>query len=126
MGRHPDRVRPGRLWAGGMGVPSGAEADLRSESGVRPRNPVPATIREGVVMFVNLLSSPGQGGKDQQFRDWFAWSNREYAAFDGFIRRRLLRPTAGGNYAALVEHQTYETRSWACIPVRHKPRHVDA
>ena len=61
-------------------------------------------------MFVNvILFPPVKEGKDAEFRQWFAWSNEEYAKHKGFIRRRLLRPRRGGNYAALVEHDSYET-----------------
>ena len=61
-------------------------------------------------MFVNVVHFPPiKGGKDTEFRDWFEWSNREYAEHEGFIRRKLLNPREGGNYAAIVEHESYET-----------------
>ncbi len=61
-------------------------------------------------MFVNvILFPPVKEGKDTQFRAWFAWSNEQYAKHKGFIRRRLLRPHRGGDYAAIVEHESYET-----------------
>ncbi len=61
-------------------------------------------------MFVNVIQFPPiKDGKDAEFREWFQWSNREYAQHDGFIRRRLLNPREGGNYAAVVEHESYET-----------------
>ncbi len=31
------------------------------------------------------------------------------AKYEGFIGRRLLKPREGGNYAAIVEHESYET-----------------
>ena len=61
-------------------------------------------------MLVNIVEFPPiKDGKDAQFRQWFADSNRAYAKHPGFIRRILLRPREGGNYAALVEHESLET-----------------
>lgn len=61
-------------------------------------------------MFVNIIHFPAvKAGKDAEFREWFAWSNEEYAKHPGFLRRRLLAPREGGNYAAIVEHESYET-----------------
>lgn len=62
------------------------------------------------MMFVNIVEFPPvKKGKDEEFRKWFARSNTVYEKFDGFISRRLLKPTKGGNYAAIVEHDTEET-----------------
>jgi heme-degrading monooxygenase HmoA len=61
-------------------------------------------------MFVNIIYFPPiKTGKDSEFREWFAWSNAEYAKHKGFISRKLLLPHQGGSYAALVEHESYET-----------------
>lgn len=61
-------------------------------------------------MFINLIHFPPiKEGKDTEFREWFAWSNQEYAKYKGFISRRLLKPREGGNYVGLVEHESYET-----------------
>jgi heme-degrading monooxygenase HmoA len=62
-------------------------------------------------MFVNFVNFPQiKDGKDAEFRQWFTDANRAYASHPGFIRRVLLQPReAGGNYAALVEHESYET-----------------
>jgi heme-degrading monooxygenase HmoA len=62
-------------------------------------------------MFVNIVEFPSiKEGKDKEFREWFAWSNSVFEKFDGFISRRLLKPTKGkGNYAAIVEHKSEET-----------------
>lgn len=61
-------------------------------------------------MFINIVHFPPiKAGKDAEFRQWFAWSNKEYAKHKGFISRRLLLPREGGNYAAFVEHESYET-----------------
>jgi len=61
-------------------------------------------------MFVNIIHFPPiKAGKDEEFRKWFVWSNTEYAKHAGFIRRILIRPREGGNYAAIVEHESYDT-----------------
>lgn len=61
-------------------------------------------------MFINIVQFPPiRSGKDAEFQEWFTWSNAEYAKHKGFIRRRLLKPREGGAYAAIVEHESYET-----------------
>lgn len=55
-------------------------------------------------MFVALIAFPPlQAGKDAEFRQWFAASNRAFAPFTGFRSRKLLQPVEGGTYAAIVE-----------------------
>lgn len=61
-------------------------------------------------MFVNIVHFPPiKAGRDAEFREWFAWSNTEYAKHKGFIRRLLLQPRGGGSYSAMVEHDSYDT-----------------
>jgi heme-degrading monooxygenase HmoA len=61
-------------------------------------------------MLVNIIYFPPiKTGKDEEFRKWFAWSTEEFAKFKGFVSRRLLVPREGGNYAAVVEHESNET-----------------
>jgi heme-degrading monooxygenase HmoA len=61
-------------------------------------------------MFIVIINFPPiKAGKDDEFRKWFAWSNKELAKHKGFINRRLLKPLKQGNYAAVVEHESYET-----------------
>lgn len=61
-------------------------------------------------MFVNIIHFPPiKAGKDAEFRQWFTRSNEEYAKHTGFISRKLLLPREGGNYAAIVEHESYDT-----------------
>lgn len=62
-------------------------------------------------MFVNVIEFPPiKKGKEKEFLEWFEWSNEVYAKFDGFVSRKLLKPTKGkGNYAAVVEHQNEKT-----------------
>jgi heme-degrading monooxygenase HmoA len=60
-------------------------------------------------MFVAVISFPPiKAGKDAEFKEWFAWSNQEFSHFNGFVRRRLLKPLEGGNYAAIVELESRE------------------
>ena len=61
-------------------------------------------------MFIIIVNFPPiQPGKDAEFREWFAQTNEEFGKHDGFISRRLLKPINGGNYAAVVEHESHET-----------------
>lgn len=74
-------------------------------------------------MFVVIINFPPvKQGKDDEFRDWFAWSNREFAKYSGFISRRLLKPIEGGNYAAIVEHRSHET----FMAMHTGPEHAEA
>jgi heme-degrading monooxygenase HmoA len=57
-------------------------------------------------MFVAVISFPPiKAGKDAEFQEWFAASNKTFAHFKGFIGRKLLKPLEGGNYAAIVEFE---------------------
>jgi heme-degrading monooxygenase HmoA len=61
-------------------------------------------------MFVNIVQFPKiKEGKDREFRQWFEDSNRAYSQHPGFIRRILLQPREGGNYMAIVEHESHDT-----------------
>ena len=60
-------------------------------------------------MFVVIISFPSiKSGKDAAFKEWFATSNEQFSTFEGFIGRRLLKPMAEGNYAAIVEFENRE------------------
>ena len=61
-------------------------------------------------MFVVIINFPPiKKDKDAEFREWFSWSNVELGKHEGFISRRLLEPLKGGNYAAVVEHESQKT-----------------
>ena len=61
-------------------------------------------------MFVVIINFPPiMEGKDAEFREWFALTNKEFANHKGLIGRRLLKPMKGGSYAAIVEHESYDT-----------------
>lgn len=74
-------------------------------------------------MFIVIINFPPiKSGKDEEFREWFAWSSKEFASHKGFIRRRLLRPLQDGNYAAIVEHESHET----FMAMHNSPEHAEA
>jgi len=74
-------------------------------------------------MFIVIISLPPiKPGKDEEFREWFASSNKEFANYKGFIHRRLLKPLKGGNYAAIVEHESHET----FMSMHNSPEHGEA
>jgi heme-degrading monooxygenase HmoA len=61
-------------------------------------------------MFVIIINFPTiKVGKDTEFQEWFAQTNKEFANYKGLIGRRLLKPIKGGNYVAIVEHESQET-----------------
>jgi heme-degrading monooxygenase HmoA len=61
-------------------------------------------------MFVVIINFPPiKAGKDAEFLEWFAGTNKTFANCKGFIGRRLLKPLKDGSYAAIVEHETQET-----------------
>ena len=74
-------------------------------------------------MFVVIINFPPiLKGKDAEFREWFAWTNKEFANYKGLIGRRLLKPVKGGNYAAIVEHESQETFT----AMGNSPTHAEA
>ncbi len=74
-------------------------------------------------MFVNFVEFPPiKAGRDAEFVEWFTWSNEEFAKERGFIRRLLLKPREDGNYAAIVEHESFET----FMAMHNSPMHDQA
>ena len=74
-------------------------------------------------MFVVIIKFPPiMEGKDAEFREWFALTNKEFANHKGLIGRRLLKPMKGGNYAAVVEHESQET----FLAMHNSPAHDEA
>jgi heme-degrading monooxygenase HmoA len=74
-------------------------------------------------MFVVIINFPPiKEGKDAEFREWFTWTNKEFASYKGLIGRRLLKPVKGGNYAAIVEHESQET----FMAMHNSPAHAEA
>lgn len=62
-------------------------------------------------MYVALVTFPPVAAeRDEEFRDWFAWSNTVLSDTPGLHSRRLLAPTEGGaRYRAVVEHESRES-----------------
>ncbi len=74
-------------------------------------------------MFVVIVNFPPiSAGKDAEFRKWFAQTNKGFANYKGFISRRLLKPIKGGNYTAIVEHESQET----FMSMQNSPTHNEA
>ncbi len=74
-------------------------------------------------MFAVIINFPPiKEGKDAEFREWFAWTKKEFANYKGLIGRRLLKPVDGGNYAAIVEHESQET----FMAMQNSPAHAEA
>ncbi|MDD5759994.1 MAG: antibiotic biosynthesis monooxygenase [Desulfobulbaceae bacterium] len=72
------------------------------------------------VVIINF--PPTKEGQDAAFREWFAETSKTFASHQGFIGRRLLKPRKGGNYVAIVEHETYET----FMAMHDSPAHAEA
>jgi len=74
-------------------------------------------------MFVVIIQFPPiKEGKDGAFQEWFADTNKVFSSHKGFIRRRLLKPVEGGNYAAIVEFDSQDA-----FQIMHKtPEHTAA
>ena len=61
-------------------------------------------------MMINIVQFPNiKDGKDSRIPAMVRGFNRAYAKHPGFIRRMLLQPREGGNYVAVVEHESHET-----------------
>lgn len=74
-------------------------------------------------MFVVIIDFPPiKEGKDAAFREWFTETNKTFASHKGFIGRRLLKPKKDGEYASIVEHESYET----FMAMHDSPDHAEA
>ena len=74
-------------------------------------------------MFVVIISFPPvKEGKDAEFREWFARTNKVFASHKGLVGRRLLKPVNGGTYAAVVEHESRES----FMALHNSPEHEEA
>ena len=72
-------------------------------------------------MFVVVISFPPlKMDKDADFKEWFSSTNREFANFDGAIRRRLLKPLGEGNYTAIVEFENQDSFKAMNSSLAHK------
>ncbi|HEY3276780.1 MAG TPA: antibiotic biosynthesis monooxygenase [Syntrophorhabdaceae bacterium] len=60
-------------------------------------------------MFIALVRFPSlKPGKEEEFLEWFSWSNDQLRPMKGFVARRLLKPGDGGNYVSIVEYESRE------------------
>lgn len=74
-------------------------------------------------MFVVIVQFPPvREGKDEEFLEWFAWSNREFQKNEGFIGRVLLKPEQGDGYASIVQYESRE----AFVAMQGSPAHSEA
>lgn len=58
-------------------------------------------------MFVAIVEIQVKRGQENEFKDWFNESNKDFTKFDGFIRRRLLESSTGKNIV-IVEFENQE------------------
>ncbi len=95
-------------------------SEPRSSSGINDLN---NPVKDVCDMFVVIINFPPvKEGKDDEFLEWFAWTNRKFGSYKGFRGRRLLKPVKGGNYAAIVEHESHET----FMAMNESPAHAEA
>ena len=74
-------------------------------------------------MYIAIIKFPPvKPGKDEEFREWFIWANRQFASFRGFIGRRLLKPEKGDTYTVLAEFESRE----AFAEIQASPVHDEA
>jgi heme-degrading monooxygenase HmoA len=75
-------------------------------------------------MFTVIINFPAiKEGQDAAFREWFDRSNKEFVNHKGFIQRLLLKPAqGGGNYVAIVVHESRET----FMAMHTSPAHEEA
>lgn len=73
-------------------------------------------------MFIAMITFPIKPDKDEEFREWFSRTNREFAGHKGLLNRRLLKHTDNGGYVIMVEHESRET----FIAGSSHPDHVKA
>ena len=76
-------------------------------------------------MFVVIINFPPiKAGKDAEFQEWFAWSNKEFAKHKGFINRRLLKSLKGVT-TLLLWNMIVVKALWLCIPAPFMTRQAN-
>lgn len=70
------------------------------------------------VMFVMIADIQLKDGVEDDFKGWFAESNKVLCNFPGFISRKFLK-SFDGTYRILVEHESKET----FIKMHKSPEH---
>ena len=69
-------------------------------------------------MFVMIADVQLKEGAEEEFKTWFAESNRVLSDFPGFISRKFLK-SPDGSYRILVEHESKET----FVKMHQSPEH---
>lgn len=69
-------------------------------------------------MFVMIADIQLKEGAEENFKKWFAESNKILCTFPGFISRKFLK-SPDGTYRILVEHESKET----FIKMHQSPEH---
>ena len=69
-------------------------------------------------MFVMIADVQLKDGSEEEFKAWFAESNRILRDFPGFISRKFLK-SPDGSYRILVEHESKET----FVKMHQSPEH---
>ena len=70
------------------------------------------------IMFVMIADIQLKEGAEENFKKWFAESNKTLCTFPGFISRKFLK-SPDGTYRILVEHESKET----FIKMHQSPEH---
>ena len=69
-------------------------------------------------MFVMIADVQLKEGAEEEFKAWFAESNRILRDFPGFVSRKFLK-SPDGSYRILVEHESKET----FVKMHQSPEH---
>ena len=69
-------------------------------------------------MFVMIADVQLKEGAEEEFKAWFAESNKMLSDFPGFISRKFLK-SPDGSYRILVEHESKET----FVKMHQSPEH---
>ena len=69
-------------------------------------------------MFVMIADVQLKEGAEEDFKSWFAESNKALCNFPGFVSRKFLK-SSDGSYRILVEHESKET----FIKMHQSPEH---
>ncbi|MGY5140206.1 MAG: antibiotic biosynthesis monooxygenase family protein [Candidatus Nitrosopumilus sp. Bin_571-38] len=70
------------------------------------------------IMFVMIADIQLKDGAEEDFKSWFAESNKVLCNFPGFISRKFLK-SSDGSYRILVEHESKDT----FIKMHQSPEH---
>jgi len=60
-------------------------------------------------MFIAMITFPIRPDREEEFKEWFDRTNKDFTGHSGLISRRLLKSPDGGSYIIMVEHDSRET-----------------